>query len=285
MARPKKIVEEAEIFEGADPGLDAGDERARIQSLDRAFKILEEISRHQDGIGLADLAKNVGIHNSTTYHLVRTMVGLGYVRQSQATKRYHIGRMIFTMAATALNEVELVSLATPIMEELARATGETTHLAVRVGDEIVVVARIHGPGSFQMADRSLVRPAHATALGKVLLSGMPAAQRARFLQRHPLAPFTEKTVTDPARLEDEIQNIQRTGIAFDDGEFDPEVRCLAVPIHDFRRQITAALGFSGPVWRMKLQTLHDRTADIREAARTLSAALGFPGDADGTGSA
>jgi len=75
------------------------EEKARggVQSIGRAFAILEEVARNRDGIGLADLSKRVGLHNSTTFHLVRTMVSLGYIRQIKDSKRYRIGRPLFAL--------------------------------------------------------------------------------------------------------------------------------------------------------------------------------------------
>ena len=78
-------------------------ERAGIQSIERAFAILEEVARHRDGIGLAELAKRVGLHSSTAFHLIRTMVQLGYVSQPKDSKKYRIGRRLFTLAAGALD--------------------------------------------------------------------------------------------------------------------------------------------------------------------------------------
>src|SRR5665213_4377127 len=98
--------------------------RGGVQSLARAFSLLEEIARNREGIGLADLSKRVGLHNSTAFHLVKTLVLLGYARQMKDTKRYRIGRPLFALAASALDEVEMVSLATPILDELSRETGE-----------------------------------------------------------------------------------------------------------------------------------------------------------------
>src|SRR5262245_7447229 len=95
-------------------------QRVGVQSLGRAFAILEEVARRRDGIGLAELSKRVGLHNSTTFHLVRTMVALGYIRQEKDSKRYRVGRPLFVLAAGALDEIEMVSLATPILEDLAR---------------------------------------------------------------------------------------------------------------------------------------------------------------------
>ena len=91
------------------------EDRARggVQSIGRAFSILEEVARNRDGIGLADLGKKVGLHNSTTFHLVKTMVSLGYIRQLKDSKRYRIGRPLFALAASALDEMEMVSMATP----------------------------------------------------------------------------------------------------------------------------------------------------------------------------
>src|ERR1041385_5767389 len=116
---------------------DATEERQRsgVQSLSRAFAILEEVARNRDGIGLADLSKRVGLHNSTTFHLVKTMVSLGYVRQLKDSKRYRIGRPLFALAASSLDEMEMVSLATPILEELSHQTNETCHFAVQMGNQ------------------------------------------------------------------------------------------------------------------------------------------------------
>ena len=87
------------------------------------------------------------------------MVSLGYVRQLKDTKRYRIGRPLFALAASALDEVEMVSLATPVLEDLSRETGESAHFAVRMGDAVVVLARTSGPGAFQLTDRvGVVRP-------------------------------------------------------------------------------------------------------------------------------
>ena len=75
-----------------------------VQSIGRAFAILEQIARARQGIRLAELSKRVGLHNSTTFHLVRTMVSLGYIRQMPEDKSYRIGRPLFTLAASALDD-------------------------------------------------------------------------------------------------------------------------------------------------------------------------------------
>jgi len=251
-------------------------ERGGIQSLERAFAILEEVARNREGINLADLSKAVGLHNSTTFHLVKTMAQLGYVGQVRDSKRYRIGSKLFTLAAGALEENSFLALATPVLETLTGETGEAAHFAIRSGNEIVVIARTAGSGMLQMVDRGGgQRPAHATALGKVLLAPLNDAQIRQFLGSQPLRKFTPKTIVDRDALLREIEETRRKGIAYDDGEFDAEIRCVAVPVHDFAGRVAGAVGISGAVWRLSLQSLQDKSQQVREAAKAISAQLGY----------
>ncbi len=263
-------------------GLPAGGpERARggVQSIGRGFAILEEIARNRDGIGLAELSKRVGLHNSTTFHLVKTMVSLGYVRQMRDSKRYRIGRPLFALAASALDEIEMMSLATPVLEDLSRETGESAHFSVRMGDAVVVLARTSGPGAFQLTDRvGVVRPAHCTALGKIMLAALAPDQLERFLARAELRALTPKSIVSAEHLRREIVEVRRAGIAFDDGEFDQELRCVALPVRDFSGEITGAIGISGPVWRLSIEALQKRARRVAAAADRLSGEFGYTGD-------
>ncbi|HLG83637.1 MAG TPA: IclR family transcriptional regulator [Bradyrhizobium sp.] len=281
-SRSKRVAEHAGNGDAAAPPLPASaieapdDKRGGgVQSLARAFSILEEVARSRDGINLAELSRRVGLHNSTTFHLVKTMVSLGYIRQIKDDKRYRIGRPLFALAANALDEIEMVSLATPVLEDLSRETGESGHFAVPMGDSVVVIARTAGTGAFQLTERvGVVRPAHCTALGKVILAAREPEQLDGFFKRVALTPVTPNSITDPAALRKNIDDVRQSGIAFDDGEFNPEVRCIAVPVKDFTGQIMGAVGISGPIWRLNIQALQGRAQSVQAAARRLSAEFG-----------
>jgi len=268
----------ARLVEPSQPDIDDDAEdrqRVGVQSLGRAFAILEEIARHREGVGLADLSKLVGLHNSTTFHLAKTMVSLGYIRREKDSKRYRVGRPLFALAASALDEIEMVNVATPALEDLSRETGESSHFAVRMGDAVVVIARTGGPGAFHLTDRvGVLRPAHCTALGKVILASLRQDQLERFLASVELKPSTAHTITESPVLLREIAEIRRSGIAYDDGEFNLEVRCVAVPVKDFTGQIIGALGISGPIWRLSNQVMQSRAKTVQAASNRLSAAFG-----------
>jgi DNA-binding IclR family transcriptional regulator len=250
--------------------------RGGVQSIGRGFAIMEEIARNRDGIGLAELSKRVGLHKSTTFHLVKTMVSLGYVRQMKDSKRYRIGRPLFALAASALDEIEMMSLATPVLEDLSRETGESAHFSVRIGDAVVVLARTSGRGAFHLTDRvGAVRPAHCTALGKIMLAALAPDQFERYLERAELKALTVKSITTADILRREIAEVRRSGIAFDDGEFDQELRCVALPVRDFSGEVTGAIGISGPVWRLSIEALQKRARSVRAAADRLSGEFGY----------
>ena len=266
-ARVAAVRAEADAPEG---------QRGGVQSLGRAFGIMEEIARHRDGIGLAELSKRVGLHNSTTFHLVKTMVSLGYVRQLKDSKKYRIGRPLFALAASALDEVEMTSLATPVLAALSQETGEGTQFAVRSGDAVV-----SGPGAFQLKDRvGGVRPAHCTAIGKIMLSSLTNEQFERFLSRAELKASTPKSIVKTDLLRREVETVRRAGMAIDDGEFDTELRCVALPVRDFSGQIIGAIGWSGPMWRVSHEVLQKHARVVREAAARLSAEFGYTGIAE-----
>ena len=247
-----------------------------IQSLARAFALLEAIADSAEGIGLTQLSRKTGLNSSTVFHLLKTMVGLGYIRQAENSKRYFIGSTLFCLAAAARSEVQLVNVADRILRELAVKTGNSTLFGMRSGDEMIVVAKAEGNGAFQISDRvGGVRPSHCTGMGKVMLAAMPQEKLEQRLANYELKAFTPNTITERARLIQELAEVRRSGLAFDDAEFHPELRCVAAAVRDFTGQVIGALAMSGPAWRLSLQALQGRAALLRETADELSAQLGY----------
>lgn len=250
-----------------------------IQSLARAFSLLEAIADSADGIGLTQLSRKSGLHSSTVFHLLKTMTSLGYIRQGADNKRYFVGSTLFCLAAAARSEVLVVNVADRILRELAVNTGNSAVFGMRSGDEIIVVAKAEGNGAFQISDRvGGIRPSHCTGMGKVMLAAMPQDRLERYLAGYELKSFTPNTITDRGRLMQELAEVRRSGLAFDDAEFHPELRCVAAPVRDFTGQVIGALAMSGPAWRLSLQALQQRSALLREAAQSFSAQLGHQGE-------
>lgn len=254
----------------------AGERRpGGIQSIRRACEVLETVARSPDGIGLADLSRTLGLHTSTTFHIAKTLLTLGYLRQIEQSRFYRIGRPLFALASAALDEVELISAARPVLAKLANTTGETSYFGVMTGEKLVVLAKHDGTGAIRINDRiGNVRPLHCTALGKVMLSTFEPEQFEAFLRDTKLPVFTGRTIKTVEQLRHEIAEVRRCGIAFDDGEVSEELRCAAVPVYNFTNQVIGSLGISGPGWRLSIQVLHKNASTLQQAAERLSAELG-----------
>ncbi|WP_159586665.1 IclR family transcriptional regulator [Chelativorans xinjiangense] len=247
-----------------------------IQSLERGAAILDAVAGSPDGLGLTEISGRVGLHTSTAFHLVKTLVGLGYLAQDRDGKKYRIGPRLFGLASGASRERTLLNFGLPVLEHLSAETGEASHLAVRERTDVIVVARTEGAGVLQLSERvGITRPMHATALGKVLLSYMPEKERNELIAILQLNRITEKTITDPEQLRREAEIVRSEGIAHDRAEFDPDLRCIAMPVWDFTGRCVAAIGLSGPVWRMTPDVIDKRILKLEVAAEQLSQALGY----------
>ena len=246
-----------------------------VQSIRRAFAILEAVALSPEGVTLAQLSKMVDLHTSTTFHLAKTMVAMGIIRQDENSKGYHIGARLFGLAAGATDEMELVQLAQPILQKLALDTGENSHIAVPTPEGVVIIEKCDGSAQVRMNERiGAIRPLHATAIGKAVLSGLEDEALAKFAENARLDGITAKTITVADRLVQEIQQVRRDGIAYDDTEFNEEARCMAAPVKDFSGRVIGSLGISGPVWRVGLQDLPRLGESVKQAADELSKALG-----------
>ncbi len=249
-----------------------------IQSLERAFGILEEVARHDDGISLVEIGRTLDIHTSTAHHLCKTLTALGYLRQAEKGKRYRLGRAVFALASACADEVELADAARPFLAELSKKTGESAHFAVWAGDQVLILEKASSASAFQMNERAgMLRPAHCTAIGKALLSGLDDAVLDRQIEGMTLTPYSPNTITDKHKLRQEIERIRDEGVAYDDSEYNEEARCIAAPVRDYRGRVVGAIGFSGPVWRVSLGDLSSYSRLTLDMARELSRVLGYAG--------
>lgn len=257
-----------------------------IQSLQRGLAILELVAKDSGGLTMAEISRSIGLHTSTTFHLLRTLTSLGYLAQDETTRVYRLGSKVFHLAASAWTEVQLLNVSSPLLAEMAKETGETSHLAVFEHGEVIVINKIDGSSPVRLSERvGYPRPAHCTAIGKVLLAHLPEMELRAFLSKGELRPLTPRTITAAAILEQELARVREQGYAFDDEEFSQGIRCLAAPVRNFTGRVVAAIGISGPVWRISLDRVAQLTELVKAMGLRLSRQLGHARNAGGDGDA
>jgi DNA-binding IclR family transcriptional regulator len=246
-----------------------------IQSIERAAAILRLLSGRTRRLGVVDLAGELGLPKGTVHGLLRTLQHVGFVEQDEETGKYQLGAALLHMGSSYLDGNELRTRALNWSDSLAARTHESVRIGTLHEGQVLIVHHVFRPDdSMQTLDVGALLPAHASALGKVLLADHPYV--AGELARDGLEAFTPATITEPDTLQRELERVRKRGWAADIGELvNGQVSCAA-PIIDRRGATVGAMGVSGPPDRLLAarQPRGDLVAFVREAARAVSRELG-----------
>lgn len=241
-----------------------------VQSLERAFAILETMADAGGVISLSQLANDAQLPLPTIHRLVRTLVDLGYVRQ-EASRQYSLGPRLIRLGETTSRMVS--RWARPHMERLAHELGESVNLAMLDGDQVVYIGQV-------MASRNSMRMftevgrrvlPHSTGVGKAIMAGMDPEAVQAILARTGMPARTEHTITDPRQFALELDRTRERGYALDEGEQEVGVRCVAVAIPGAPQPL--ALSVSGPLPRMTDAFIEGAAKPMHAVAEAISAEM------------
>jgi IclR family transcriptional regulator, acetate operon repressor len=244
---------------------------AGVQSVERAFELLEAMAEAGGQTSLSELAATSGLPLPTIHRLVRTLVSSGYVRQLPS-RRYALGPGLIRLGDSASRL--LGDWARPHLADLVDHVGETANMAILDGDQVVYVSQVPSRHSMRMFTEVGRRVyAHCTGVGKALLAQLPPAQARALVIRAGMPAQTEHTITDPDVLAAELDRIRAQGYAVDDGEQELGVRCVAVPVRG--GPAAAAISVSGPDTRVTREAVTRVVPVLRAAASALSEELAY----------
>lgn len=259
----------------AEPTVDraTGDERYRLQILERAIEVLFSFDREAPQLSLDDMAIRTGINKTSLVRILRTLEPAGFVVRDE--DRYRLGPRVLDLANSYLSTMSFHKVAQPHMEALARSCRQTVSMAVLDAPDIVYVA-------IEQAQRELGiqgeiggrHPVHATALGKVLLSDLPRDERRAILDMRPLERLTHRTLVDVDELLRTVDRVASEGYAIDDEERGIGIRCVAAPIRDLSGRVIAAMSVAGPIFHMGDATVASIRSQLLDTVRAISRDLG-----------
>ena len=253
-----------------------------VQSVDRAITVMELLSR-QGWSGVTELANEIGIHKSTAYRLLATLKDRGIVEQDSATEKYRLGFGVVLLASTVTADLDVVRYASPVCERLSEETEETVTLTALEGDDAVVIHQTLSTSSMMNVDWSgWHTPLHTTAAGKVLLAHLPEHRR-RIILKRPLESFTEHTVIDPEILREQLREVRETGYGYTIEELEVGMNAAGAPIRIADGEVVAAVGVSGPAFRLPADSISALGERIVKAAEEISQRLGFYGETNPDG--
>ena len=251
------------------------DRGGKVQSVERALRLLELLAEAHEGLTLGELAGMAGLPLSTTHRLLTTLQAARFVRFDPAEALWQVGVQAFVVGGAFRRARDLQRLARPFMRPLVTACGETANLYIEDEGVAVCVTQVESPQFV----RAIARPGgrarlHASGAGKVFLAWKREADLDAFLAGRALERLTEHTVVRPLLLRARLAEVRRRGFALDDEESAPGVRCIAAPVFDEAREVVAALSISGPKSRLDDSAVERFAPLVRATALEITAAFG-----------
>lgn len=248
---------------------------------DKAFikgiKILTALAQSPSPRALTGLAEELGLTKSNTHRLLNTLVAQGFAVQDGSKGHYRATLRLWELGSQIIGRLDFVGIAREHMPKLSAATGESVHLSVLQGAEVIYLHKTEGTqvvrSYTQIGERA---PAWCVATGKILIAYVEP-ERLRFLIPE-LRAYTPRTLTDPAGLGRELEIARAEGIAYNHGEWREDVMGAATAIFDASGKPIAAIGISGPSVRLRDGVLHKHAGVVIEAGRSISRALGYTGN-------
>ena len=246
-----------------------------MKSLNRALDIIELIAEKGE-IGVRELAQISDLPPATAHRIVAALVKRGYLNKDERTHRYTLSPKFLILGEKVQQQIDIVSIARPYLEQLMAKTRENANLSVRDGRNVIYIDHVGSPDHNLRIFTKLGgnAPLYASGVGKVFLSRFSATQFRQYIEAVDLQPFTPHTLTTAQMLADEIEKVRRLGYAVDNQEKELGVRCVAAPILDHGGQIRAAVSVSGAAQRITIKRLPALGELVMECARQVSEAMG-----------
>jgi len=246
------------------------------QVLDRVVQILECFGPERTDLRLVEIAAATGLHKSTLYRLLEAMRAHRLIGFNAQSGCYHPGLKLFEIGSLAAGRFALERHAHPTLEHLATVSGETAHLCVLDGSDVVYIAKVECTRTLRIPSAVGQRnPAYCTGVGKAILAFLAAEQIESYIAGTPLKPFTRKTLTTASELRANLRQVAVQGYAVDDQEREDGVRCVAAPVLDHAGDVVAAISIAGPSIRVTRERIAELASHVVRAADEISAELGY----------
>lgn len=248
-----------------------------IQSLSRAFHILEILSDHPRGISLTELAKCVDLSKSTVHRFLVSLSECGYVYKENSSGKYRLTLRMFEIGSRAVHALSILEIARPHLDHLAEVTNETVHLVLHEGTQVVYIYKYNlTTAAINIgSETGNCSPIYCTGVGKAILAHLPPEEISNIWKQCNIVRYTENTITDFDDMLAELARIRRYNYAQDNEEHEHHISCIAAPIFDFSGRPRYALSITAPTVRMPEDRRQEFIRLVQEVSMEISSLMGF----------
>lgn len=247
-----------------------------MSSIDKAIQVLEAVCDSAEPVRFTDLVASLQLPKSTAHRLLTTLLDQGLVRYDREEQRYSPGYRLLTLAQRTWSGLEIPRAAKDYMQRLLHEAGETVHLAVVDGNEIIYVDKLESPKTVRLYSAIGKRgPMYCTGVGKAILAYLSPERQNEVIAQTDFHRHTAHTLADARALRQALADIRVRGCALDMEEHEEGIRCVAAPIFNFRGDVVAGISVTSVASRMTNTRLQDLQPLVLDIARGISRELGF----------
>lgn len=253
------------------------DNRYLVPALQRGLHILRMFRRNRQVIGAPEMAAELGIPRTTVFRLLQTLEHMGFVRRTNGDRDYRLGVGVLSLGFEYLASQEINELARPILERLRDRTGFATHLVAREGRDVVYLLRVPG---YSVLNTSIVvgtrLPAHATIMGRVLLSDLSESELDELFAGQALSARSPKTPTTLNELKRLLREDRERGYVISESFYERGINAIAAPVRDSSGRVIAVINLIAREGEAAGDKLHgELLRQVLDAADEISASLDY----------
>ena len=249
----------------------AAEDRYTVPALQRGLDLLGQFNRHAPELTGADLARQLDLPRASVFRLLHTLEKAGFVERVGESNRYKLSIGVLRLGFEYLASMELAEHGQPVIEALRDASGYSAHLVVRDQRDVVFVSKATGRSAlFQSIQVGARLPAHATVLGRVLLSDLDLAGLAQLYPETPLQAYTARTPTTIAQLKTLIEIDRANGYGISQGGFEAGISSIAAPVFNDAHEVVAAVSITVPAQQLTAAQTDILLPQVRQAAAQLT---------------
>jgi len=262
-------------------------DRARIRqpvrtysapAVDRTLDILEFMAQHPRPYGATELSRVLNIPINSVFRILKRLTDREYTIQDPFSDGYQLSTKVFSLGMSLYTRFELRQRARPHIEWLCRETQETCQLQIPQGDMVLVLDSVSPEVSYylRVVPGGLVYY-HPNAYGKVILAFLPEDDVKKLVPPR-LAALTPNTLVLRTELLKQLEEVRRTGLGYDNEEYNEGIRCIGAPVFDVEGRVVGGLGVSGLVstFRDHKQAIFEQL--VLECASRVSRDIGYSGE-------
>ena len=242
----------------------------------KAFRLLETLVETAEPIGITELSQKLDLTKSNVHRTLDTLRNLGYVDYYPEQRKYQASFKLWEMATLLSENLDIKRVASRHLIALGEETGETVHLCVLSGRNIIYIDKIDSKHHVRPATRiGGSAPTHCVSTGKAILAFQSSATIRSVAEK--LDQYTPHTIVQKKAFEEELASVRKEGLAINRGEWHVDVIGAAAPIRNAEGAVVAAVGVSVPTMRADAESVLKMAPSIKKTAAAISAALGFQG--------